>query len=129
MKQTISFAIIALLFFVLTSSCSKKDKNQITDSDKFVGKYECIVGDLLNIEKIDANKISLKFISGSGNSSWDHTFIADAYGNTLLISDQLWPQENLMVTATGTLEGDVLTIDYHYDNGMSELGLIYNRIK
>jgi hypothetical protein len=92
-----------------------------------VGKYyDC---DYLDISKINNSQIMLSFyLDPDASHSWDHTFIADVSGYKLVVSNQYWSKVESSVTAYGMLCGDTLTIDYHYDNGMSELGLTYFKI-
>ena len=131
MKHVFPITITILFLFVLITSCSKDKEDQVSDSDKFIGNYECITGDLLNISKVDNNKILLSFIHGTDpNSSWNHTFTAIVSGTSLVISEQYWASSHGLISATGTLVGDVLTIDYyHHSDGLTENGLIYNKIK
>lgn len=126
---TYPFFIMGLLL-MLICSCKKGDNGQTSDSNLYIGKYECNAGGFLEISKVDNKTINLHFTIVKGqNSSWDHTFTATVTGTTLSIKDQYWSSPKKFVTAGGVLTGDILTIDYFYSDGSSETGLIYNRVK
>ena len=114
--------------FLITISCQKDNETNIDDADLFVGVYSR--GDKLEIQKVDKSSVRLIFTHGGGWTKWDHVFFGTVSGNSLTIPEwQYWESTNLNCKGNGFLIDNVLTINYYYSNGLSELGVTYEKIK